>query len=79
MVGMRTSVPPVFSPFQLQMLEMTSRVKSEVEMDDIRRMLAEYFAERAESEIDRLWDEGVLNGDVMEQWKTEHMRTPYRQ
>lgn len=61
------------------MLEMTSRVRSESEMDDIRRMLANYFAQRAEDEIDKLWDEGVLNDEVMEQWKTEHMRTPYRQ
>ncbi len=77
------SVKPVqiqaFTPFQVQMLEMTSRVRSESEMDDIRRMLANYFAQRAEDEIDKLWDEGVLNDEVMEQWKTEHMRTPYRQ
>lgn len=77
------SVKPVqiqaFTPFQVQMLEMTSRVRSESEMDDIRRMLANYFAQRAEDEIDKLWDEGVLNNEVMEQWKTEHMRTPYRQ
>ena len=77
------SVKPVqiqaFTPFQVQMLEMTSRVRSESEMDDIRRMLANYFAQRAEDEIDKLWDVGVLNDEVMEQWKTEHMRTPYRQ
>ena len=68
-----------FSPFQIQMLEMVSHVQSEDEMNDIRRMLAEYFAQRAEDAIDRLWDEGVLNEGVIEGWKSEHMRTPYRQ
>ena len=68
-----------FTPFQVEMLELVSRVSSEVEMQDIRRMLGQYFAKRAEDAIDRLWDEGVLNDSVMEEWKSEHMRTPYKQ
>lgn len=68
-----------FTPFQIEMLELTSRVSSEEEMQDIRRMLGLYFAKQAEDALDRLWDEGILNEDVMEQWKNEHMRTPYRQ
>ena len=68
-----------FIPFQIEMLELVSRVNSEVEMQDIRRMLGQYFAKRAEDAIDRLWDEGVLNDSVMEEWKSEHMRTPYKQ
>lgn len=68
-----------FTPFQIEMLELVSRVSSEVEMQDIRRMLGQYFAKRAEDALDRLWDEGVLNDNVMEEWKSEHMRTPYKQ
>lgn len=68
-----------FTPFQIEMLELASRVSSEAEMQDIRRMLGQYFAKRAEDAIDRLWDEGVLNDNVMKEWKSEHMRTPYKQ
>lgn len=68
-----------FTPFQIEMLELVSRVSSEVEMQDIRRMLGKYFAKRAEDAIDRLWDDGVLNDGVIEEWKNEHMRTPYKQ
>lgn len=68
-----------FTPFQIEMLELVSRVTSEAEMQDIRRMLGQYFAKRAEDAIDRLWDEGVLNDSVIEEWKSEHMRTPYKQ
>lgn len=67
------------SPFQIKILELTSHVKSEKEMDDIRFMLAQYFAKRAEEEIDSLWEEGILSDNVIEGWKNEHMRTPYRQ
>jgi len=37
-----------FTPFQIEMLELVSRVSSEAEMRDIRRMLGQYFAKRAE-------------------------------
>ena len=67
------------SPFQMEMLEMTSRVSSQQEMDDIRRMLAQYFARKAEDAIDNLWDNGTLSNEVIEGWKNEHMRTHYRQ
>jgi len=61
------------------MLEIASRVQSEREMQDIRRILGQYFANRAEEALDRLWEEGKLNDSVMEEWKNEHMRTPYKQ
>ena len=68
-----------FTPFQIEMLELVAKVTSEREMTDIRRMLGQYFAKRAEDAIDQLWDEGVLNESVIEGWKNEHMRPPYRQ
>lgn len=67
------------TPFQMQILELTSHVNSDKEMKDIRLMLAQYFAKKAEEEIDKLWDDGFLNENVIESWKEEHMRTPYRQ
>ena len=68
-----------FTPFQIEMLEMVSRISSEAEMQDIRRMFGQYFAKRAEDALDCLWDEGALDESVMEEWKNEHMRTPYKQ
>lgn len=74
-----TQATTPFSPFQIEMLELVSRVQSEGEMDDIRRLLGQYFAKQAEDAIDRLWDEGKLNDEVIEGWKHEHMRTSYKQ
>ena len=37
-----------FTPFQIEMLELVAKVTSEREMTDIRRMLGQYFAKRAE-------------------------------
>lgn len=40
-------------------------------------MLSRYFAQKAETDIDKLWEEGKINDLVIENWKHEHMRTPY--
>ena len=68
-----------FTPFQIEMLELVAKVTSEREMTDIRRMLGQYFFFLSVDSIDQLWDEGILNDSVIEAWKNEHMRTPYRQ
>ena len=68
----------VFSPAQLEILDLMAYVESEDTLMEIREMLSRYFAEKAEKEIDKLWDEGVINETIVEGWKTEHMRTPYK-
>ena len=44
-------------------------------MEELRRLLASYYAEKAQKEADRLWDEGILDGDAIEQILDEHLRT----
>ena len=39
----------VLTPFQIQILELTSRVKSIDEQEDIRKMLADYLLQKAEA------------------------------
>lgn len=36
--------------------------------------LAQYYADKAEEAIDKLWEEGTINDSVIEDWKNEHMR-----
>ena len=36
------------------------------------------YAQKAEEEMDRLWENGTINEQVIEQWGKEHMRTPYK-
>lgn len=69
----------IFTPAQLEILDLMSYVENEDTLIEIRDMLSRYFAQKAEKEIDKLWDEGVINDTVIENWKTEHMRTPYKQ
>ena len=67
----------VFNNAQLEILDLMSYVESEAMLNEIRDMLSRYFAEKAQQEIDKLWNEGTINDAVVEEWETEHMRTPY--
>ena len=67
----------IFNNAQLEILDLMSYVESKETLDEIRDMLSCYFAEKAQKEIDKLWEARTINDDVVEGWKTEHMRTPY--
>lgn len=54
-----------------------AQVKSDETMDEINEILSDYFARKAEVAIDKLWKDNKINDQVIEEWKNEHMRTPY--
>ena len=35
------------------------------------------LAQKAIDAADELWDKGLIDENTIEQWKHEHMRTPY--
>lgn len=68
----------VFNAAQLQILDLMAYVESEDTLNEIKDMLSNYFAQKAEKEIDKLWDSGQINNMVIEGWKHEHLRTSYK-
>ena len=64
-----------FNPVQLHLLEMFNYCKTDEAMEELRQLLASYYAEKAQQEADRLWDEGVLDGEGIERILNEHWRT----
>ncbi len=63
----------VFSAAQLEILDLMSYVESDDTLNEIKDMLSAYFARKAEIAIDKLWDSGKLNDQVIDQWKNEHI------
>ena len=63
---------------QLDVLNIVGNIQSESEYYEFRNMLARYFADKAQKEIDALWKDGTINDQVVEQWGKERMRTLYR-
>ena len=62
---------------QLELLNALNNINSEAELNEFKNLVAHFFAQKAQKAIDKMWDEGLINADTIEQWGTEHMRTPY--
>ena len=45
---------------------------------EIKNLLATYFAQKIDAEMDALWNEGKIDTNTIEQWGKEHLRTPYK-
>ena len=62
---------------QLDFLRLLARIKTKDELDELRRVVCEYYAQKATEEMDRLWDEGKWSEEKIEEILHEHLRTPY--
>ena len=51
---------------QLQILDMMSFIKSEETLNDLKKVISDFFAQQAQNEIDRLWENGELNETKVE-------------
>lgn len=74
---MEATLKQPFNAAQLELLGILSCLKTDEDLRELKHALSVFFAERADKEMDRLWQEGVINEQVIEGWKNEHMRTPY--
>ena len=72
-----TSRHTTLSIGQLHILEMMNRCRTEESLKKLKKLLFDFYAKEAVAEADRLWDAGVINEDIIEEWGQEHMRTPY--
>ncbi len=68
----------VFTPAQQHVLKMMSFSKSEDSINELRSVLASYYAQKVQAEADALWESGELNEDSINNILNEHLRTPYK-
>ena len=63
---------------QMMILESFAGARDEQEVNDLMDMLRGFYAQRLEKEMQRLWDDGTLDDNKLEQLRGEHLRTPFR-
>ena len=68
----------VLNEAQLELLRMMSAFNTPEAVKDLKQAISDYFANKADEEIERLWDEGVLNDAKVESFRTLHERTAYK-
>lgn len=62
---------------QLQILDMLSFIKTPEALQDLNKVISDYFVQKADAELDRMWNEGTLNVERIESFRHLHERTPY--
>ena len=62
---------------QLELLKLFKYELPENQIQEIKALLAKYFADKASDEMDKLWEENNWNDKTMDDWKEEHLRTKY--
>ncbi len=65
----------VFNQAQMQLLEMMSFVRTPESLADLKQVISDYFARKAQEEIDRLWETGELTEEKVESFRQLHERT----
>ena len=63
---------------QIHILEMFNYCNDDQSLQDLQKVLSDYYSQRVQQEADKLWDEGVLDDKSIETILQEHLRTPYR-
>ncbi len=68
----------VLNEAQLELLRMMAAFNTPEALKDIKQAISDYFAQKADEEIERLWDEGILTDEKVESFRTLHERTAYK-
>ena len=63
---------------QIELLQAASCIQSEEDYNEMKRVLSLFFAQLAQREIDKLWDEGILDQAKLDELRKQHLRTPYK-
>lgn len=66
-----------FNQAQLKLLDMLSYVKTPQTLHDLENVISDYFAQKAQNEMEKMWQEGTLNDGKIEEFRYLHERTPY--
>ena len=63
---------------QMDFLQLLGRIKTEEELSELRKVVCDYFARKAEEEMNRLWETGQWSKEKDEEVLRTHLRTPYK-
>lgn len=63
---------------QLELMNAAANVNSQEDLDALKLTLSLFFAEKAQREIDQMWEDGTLDQSKLDELRGQHLRTPYR-
>ena len=73
----------VFNKAQLEMLDIMANIRSDIrsdeELDALKHAVSEFYARRADEEMEKLWQSGKWTEQTLKELGNAHYRTPYRE
>ncbi len=68
--------PAKLTNLQLELLQTFSYSLPEEQLIEVRQLLAQYFLDKADAEMDKLWQEKGWDENTIEMWARGHERMP---
>ncbi|MCF0198458.1 MAG: dephospho-CoA kinase [Bacteroidaceae bacterium] len=62
---------------QIEVLNALSHLTTAEDVLMLKQAIAEFFAKRADAEMEKLWEQGAWNENTLQDFSTAHYRTPY--
>lgn len=69
----------IFNKAQLEMLDIMAAIRSDEELNALKHAVSEFYAKRADEEMEKLWASGKWNEQTLKELSKAHYRTPYKQ
>jgi len=68
----------ILNEAQLGILRLLGRMKTVEQVNELRQVISNYYAQKATEEMDRLWETGQWSEEKNDAILNEHLRTPYK-
>ncbi len=65
------------NPVQLHLLQLFAHTTSEQDLEDVKQLLTDYYARKADEEMARLQEQHPMSQTDLDALLTTHLRTPY--
>lgn len=63
---------------QMDFLQLLAHIKTTEELEELSQVVSDYYARKAEEEMNHLWETGQWSKEKDEEVMRTHLRTPYK-
>ena len=63
---------------QREFLQLLAHIKTKEELEELSQVVSDFYARKAEEEMNRLWETGQWSKEKDEEIMRTHLRTPYK-
>lgn len=69
----------VFTPAQREVIDVMACMDTKEDLTELKYVLVSFLNDKIQKEMDKLWNDGTVSQKKLEEWRSDHFRTPYRQ